>query len=86
MQLLASILLMPSGSFGIFLRNLESLIKSLCNLSNLLMLSWRFKSLPSSEWVKQEINFFRKFNHGKQYLEELASLAIPTPFGNWTLP
>ena len=75
MQLYANIPLIPSGSFGIFVSNLESSIRIHCNLLNLIMLSWRFKSsLPNnkhfSEWVKHEVNFFRKFNFWKQYFEK----------------
>ena len=44
-SLVASTCVILSGSFGIFLRNLESSITRNSNLSNLIMLSQRFKSL-----------------------------------------
>ena len=78
MQLYANIPLIPSGSFGIFLRNLKSQITSKFNLLNLIIHSWRFKSLVFSKWVKHEVNFFRKLNQ--------VCLPIPMLFGNWTLP
>ena len=44
MQLVASTCVILSRSFGIFLRNLESSITRNSNISNLIMLSQRFKS------------------------------------------
>ena len=67
--------LILSGSFGIFLSNMESSIRRKFNPLNLIMLSWRFKfSLPDNkhffERWKQEVKFFTNFNIKKPYFEK----------------
>ena len=67
--------LILSGSFGIFLRNIESSIRRKSNPLNLIMLSWMFKfSLPDNKYFferwKQEDKFFTRFNIRKPYFEK----------------
>ena len=67
--------LILSGSFGIFLRNMESSIRRKSNALNFIMLSQRFKlSLPDNkhffERWKKEVKFFTRFDIRKPYFEE----------------